>query len=68
MESCPIFRSAGGLQCLIGHHEQNPSSILETLALLAFIVLACLCLSFLVFIFHYYCCAPACFPFSKMEA
>lgn len=44
MESCPIFGSTGGLQCLIGHHEQNPSSVLETLALLALIVLACLCL------------------------
>jgi hypothetical protein len=50
MESCPIFRSTGGLQCLFGHHEQNPSSVLETLAFLALIVLACLCLclSFLV--------------------
>lgn len=49
-------------------HEQNPSSMLETLALLAFIVLACPCLSFLVLIFHYCCCASVCFPFSKMEA
>lgn len=53
MESCPIFRSTGGLQCLIGHYEQNPSSMLETLAFLALIVLACLCLclSFLVLSF-----------------
>lgn len=51
MESCPIFRSTGGLQCLIGHYEQNPSSMLETLACLALIVLACLCLSFLVISF-----------------
>lgn len=45
------IRNTGGLQCLIGHHEEDPSSVLETLALLALIILACLCLSFLILSF-----------------